>query len=78
MMAAVLALAEIAAAPVSVVVSEVGPPHAGCPNLELTQRTVNERVHASDSEGGTWALRYVVTQSSVPGENEVVFSLYWN
>ncbi len=72
MMVATLVLAGIAAAPLSVVVSEAGPPREGCPNLELTQHEVNERLRGHETEGGQWAARYVVTQSSVPGESEVV------
>jgi hypothetical protein len=72
MMVAILLLAQVTAAPLSIVVSEAGPPREGCPNLELTQRAVNERLYGHDTEGGQWAARYVVTQSSVPGQNEVV------
>jgi hypothetical protein len=71
MMAVILALAEVTATPLSIVVLDAGPAHDGCPNLELTQRAVSERVRA-ESESGQWSARYVVTQSSVPGESEIV------
>jgi hypothetical protein len=72
MMAVILALAGVAAAPLSIVVSEAGAPREGCALLEQTQRGINERVGTQHAEGGTWAARYVVTQSSVPGESEIV------
>src|SRR5262249_54969779 len=64
--------AELVTAAASIVVVDAGPPHQGCPDLELTRQAVAERAHPPAEESGEWRASYVVTQSSVPGEAEVL------
>ncbi len=66
------ALAQVLAAMASIVVIDAGQDHQGCPDLLLTRQEVAERVHPPEQESGEWSARYVVTQSSVPGEAQFV------
>ncbi len=65
-------LAELLAAAASIVVIDAGPAHQGCPNLETTRQKVVERVRPPEQDAGEWSARYVVTQSSAPGDPQFV------